>query len=132
MLIPFPVKPEPFPEIIFLSVGVVPPICVPSAPATQRIPIPPFGTAAAPEAFNPTMLPAIEFPVEPLILIPTPTLPEIKFPSHATAPPIVLLLAFASIWKPFPLFGTAAVPAALVPMKQRRTIQLSASMIMIP
>ena len=50
------------------------------------------------------------------ISIPSPPLPEMTLPSPVFEPPIKLPDAKNNL-TPVPVFGTAAVPAALVPMK---------------
>lgn len=77
-----------------------------------------FGSGAVPSAAVPMRLPTIcvlvdwtsRTPVAPLV-----EAPDMRLPALGAVPPIVALSAWKTV-TPWPLLGTAAVPAELVPM----------------
>ena len=78
----------------------------------------PFGSGVVPSAAVPMRLPTIfvlvdwssRTPVAPLV-----EAPDMRLPAPGAVPPIVTPSTSMTVM-PWPLLGTAAVPAALVPM----------------
>src|SRR5262245_43516996 len=77
-----------------------------------------LGMAAVPAAFVPMKFPSTWLPVadEPEMLTPAWPLPEMRFPAPDAVPPTTLLVAEVLMNTPALVLGTAAVPAALVPI----------------
>ncbi len=114
---------DTLPEITFPEPGATPPMTLPLAPLRRTTPTALLGSAAVPETSTPIKFPCTRFPLveDWLMTTPLPVFPEMTFPAPALVPPIVLLDAPDSISIPAAL-GTAAVPAALVPIKLPCTV----------
>ena len=78
------------PEMTLRAAAVTPPTIVPDAPPVMWTPGL-FGSAAVPARFGPITLPLTRLPVAAAvsILMPLPTLPEMRLPAPAASPPIV-------------------------------------------
>ena len=102
---------NPFPEMTFRAAAVVPPIVLvfPLIWMPNHL----FDTAVVPAAFVPTRLPWTVM-LLPMRKMPRSALPEIRLPSPAFTPPIVLLDAMTLT--PSLAFASAAAPATSVPM----------------
>ena len=111
---PWPV----LPEMTLAAPAAVPPTVFDLAPPRMAIPPSVLGTAAAPVALRPTTFPRTRFVLvaPPVIATPLPPFPEIRLPSPVPVSPTRLLRASPVTHTPAPVFGTAAVPAWLVPM----------------
>ncbi len=112
---PAPGKAPPLPEMTLSSMTVF------LTSPTRSIASEPLPRSASPAASVPIRFPCISTSLAgfPVVLdattIPRPELPEIKFPSLGSGPPTLVPLV-SSIDTPVP-FGSAAVPAWLVPIR---------------
>jgi hypothetical protein len=105
------------PEIRLPAPAAVPPMSCNGA--STKMPRPPLGMAAVPAALVPIRLPSTTLPLPLLKWMPSPPLPAMRLPAPAPAPPMVVLATPPRKLPkrmPWPPFGTAAVPAASVPM----------------
>ncbi len=76
-----------------------------------------MGTGPVPAAFVPIRLPWIVFCVDPAKRpMPLTPLPETRFPAPVAVPPITLSCVPPDSAMPWNALGSAAVPAAFVPM----------------
>src|SRR5688572_5141543 len=104
------------PEEMFRADAVVPPMVLKVDPACRLMPALPFGMAALPAALRPAMLPSTVFNEAFHRVRPSRLLPDRRFASPASVPPMVLALLPSDTMRPDPPLATAAVPAALVPI----------------
>src|SRR6266545_1848738 len=110
-----------FPEMTFRAPVWEPPMRTPPLEMSTSTPSPRFAIGVVPSSLNPIVLRSITAPSPLWTKMPCPPLPEMTLLEPMAALPIVGTPVASKMEMPLPTLGTAAAPAAFVPIRFPRT-----------